>query len=45
MYGKNTREKLPEDQRLVSILEELKERGYVTGHINDACQTTSMAYD
>ncbi|KAL4482507.1 hypothetical protein ABPG72_001483 [Tetrahymena utriculariae] len=45
-YGKSVRDvKLPENKKLVPLIENAKKQGYVTGHTSDYCQTISLGID
>ncbi|KAL4463270.1 hypothetical protein ABPG74_007271 [Tetrahymena malaccensis] len=45
-YGKRLRDvQLPEDEKLVPLIENAKQQGYVTGHTSDYCQTISLGID
>ncbi|EAR88930.2 sulfatase (macronuclear) [Tetrahymena thermophila SB210] len=45
-YGKSLRDViLPENEKLVPLIENAKKQGYVTGHTSDYCQTISLGID
>ncbi|KAL4463269.1 hypothetical protein ABPG74_007270 [Tetrahymena malaccensis] len=46
MYGSMLRDvEVSEEEKLNSIVEEIKQKGYVTGHSSDQCQTLSLSFD
>ncbi|KAL4482506.1 hypothetical protein ABPG72_001482 [Tetrahymena utriculariae] len=46
MYGQYVRDvEVSEEEKLVSIVEDIKQKGYVTGHSSDQCQTLSLSFD